>query len=515
MKTRYFPSRFYRIAPLQTGDKRLEPSERKLLISELVKMNEGFLEKGAGQVVSTKNGDEYWDVPHFSLKLLKKDGKIHTFVNLPKDKDFLLENKLRHALYEDIGECRIAEDHPELPEKNLYAFAVRGLDYLALDLEKPNRMKEVFRYADHLMYCLTVKEIENHEEKRENLKLEMLGITDERSRIIHETKKALQAGAKWMYDFWFEEETKEKHQTYIKQFKKLLPKKQEPDLPFTKRKLSSDKNRYLQAELLFLLWTDKEEKVQRFQASLQKLMDEIQGENFLQVVEVKPDLKKVAKGRIQYHLPTLCLYQTELSKFLVLPDLHDPAFYSERPQKTIIPEMMMKPELGSIAFARELYTNRIVYMPRPKNDTELDSRVKGTIVVGEQGSGKTSYIENQILETFLAGAKNEVEWRRYGRSVIAFEVADGALIKNIRQHIPPWAQRNVIILNHADTENPLHVGFHDVLKVNKKAAVSRNKSLTPKRRYYSTLSEMIPRRLRLSGTSRQPCKPVMSAEKAT
>jgi hypothetical protein len=168
-------------------------------------------------------------------------------------------------------------------------------------------------------------------------------------------------------------------------------------------------------------------------------------------------------------LPTLCLYQTELSKFLLLPDVEDEFFYSEHLQKTRIPEVMLKPGLGALAFARELYTNRVVYMPRPKNVTEIDSYVKATIAFGEQGSGKTSYIENQILETFLAGAQNETEWRRYGRSVVAFELADGKMIKNVRQHIPPWAQKNVVILNHADTENPLPVNFHDVIKINKKS----------------------------------------------
>lgn len=471
MITRYFPSSCYRVIPI-VADKpdETEANDRKRLISELVKMNEGFLEKGAGQTVVNKQGEqEYRDVPHFSLKLLKQDGKIHTFVNLPKDKDFIIENKLRHALYEDIGELRIVEDHLELPEKHLYAFAVRGHDHLAIDLEHQNKMKEVFRLTDHLLYSLTVKEVEDHEERRDQLKMEMAGITGMKSLVIHETKEVIKTGAKWLYDFWFEEETKQKCETAIRQIKKLLPKKKEENLPFTQRKLVSDKNRFLMAELLFLLWTDKEEKAQRFQRSLQKLMDEIKGENQLEVIEVEPDLSKVAKGRIQYHLPTLCLYQTELSKFLLLPNIEDPEFYSERPQKTIIPEIVMKPELGGLPFARELYTNRIVYIPRPKNQTDLDDRVKGTIVVGEQGSGKTSYLENQILETYLGGANNEMEWRRYGRSVIAFEVADGALIKNIRQHIPPWAQKNVIILNHADTENPLYVGFHDVLKVNKKS----------------------------------------------
>lgn len=472
MKTRYFPSRCFKVIPIQVSDKpdKIQTNQRKRLISELVKMNEGFMERGAGREVVRENGErEYRDVPHFSLKLLKQNSKVHTFVTLPKDKDFIIENKLRHAMYEDIGEVRLVEEILELPEKNLYAFAVRGHDDLAIDLEQQNKMKEVFRLADHVMYSLTVKEVENHQERRDRLKKEMAGINDAKSLVIHEAKKIMKTGLSWFYDFWFEEETKQKCETAIQQIKKLLPMKRSPNLPFTQRKLSSVKNRFLIVQVLFLVWTDQEEKARWFQASLQKLMDEIKGENQLEVVKVEPDLTLISKGRIQYQLPILCLYQTELSKFLLLPNIQDPEFYSERPQKTIIPEIMMQPELGGLSFARQLYTNRIVYMPRPKNQTDLDDRVKGTIVVGEQGSGKTSYLENQILDTYLGGANNEVEWRRHGRSVIAFEVADGALIQNIRQHIPSWAQGNVIILNHADTEHPVYVGFHDVLKVNEKS----------------------------------------------
>ncbi|MFC7443273.1 hypothetical protein ACFQ5B_04665 [Laceyella putida] len=471
MKTRYFPSNCFRIVPVQGAEKH-ERSERMQIINQLASMNKGFLEKGAGRkVVNPTTGEqEYRDVPHFSLKLCKRDGKIHAYTNLPKDKDHLLKTKFEQTLYQDIGEFRMEEDNLELPETNLYAFAVKGSHHLAIDLDGSPKIKELFRSVDHGMYSLTVKEVVDQEEKRDQLEKARLGLTTTKAKVWHYTKTGAKATAKMLYDFWYdgEDEVREKHQVALQQIKKLLPKKDQKQ-PYTDRKFASDNNKYMLVEALFLLWTDDEGKAKQFQADLQKLMTELQGENRLEVVKVKPDLSKVAKGRIHYNLPTMCLYQAEISKFLLLPDVEDKDFYSEHLQKTRIPEVMLKPGLGALAFARELYTNRVVYMPRPKNVTEIDSYVKATIAFGEQGSGKTSYIENQILETFLAGAQNETEWRRYGRSVVAFELADGKMIKNVRQHIPSWARKNVVILNHADTENPLPVNFHDVIKINKKS----------------------------------------------
>lgn len=463
MKTRYFPSNCFQIVPIQGADQP-EVNERKRVISELVKMNEGFLEKGAGRkVVNPNTGEqEYRDVPHFSLKLLKRDGKIHVFANMPKDKDRLIENKIRNALYEDIGELRIKEDHLELPEKNLYTFAVKG-GHLAIDLETNNKMKEVFRFADNVMYSLTVKEVESHEDKRDQLEKELLGLADLKSKLWHYTKTSMKITAKILYDFWYdgEDEKKAKHQVALKQIKNLLPKKEHT---FTNRKLSSEKNRYMLVEILFLLWTDKEKKAQRFKAALQKLMDEMKGENQLEVVEVRPDLANVAKGRIQYDLPTLCLYQAELSKFLLLPNIEDEEFYSERPQKTQIPEMMFVPQPGALAFARDINTDQIVYFPEAKTEEQKDDAVKAIVLVGEQGGGKTTAAINQIVETFHLKAKSREEWQKYAHSVIAFDVADGEMHTDILRHVPDWLMDRVIILNHANLRYPIPTNLHDLAK---------------------------------------------------
>jgi hypothetical protein len=475
MRTRYFPSNCYRLVPVQSAEKREKP-EWMRIITELANMNKGFIEKGAGRkVVNRSTGEqEYRDVPQFSLKLHKRDGKIHTYVNIPKDREQVVKTKFEQALYSDIGEYRIEEDPMELPETNLHAFSIKGSHHLAIDLDGNPKIKELFRSVDNMMYSLTVKEVEDHEAQRDQFEKARLGLTSKKAWAWHYTKTGAVAAAKMLYDFWYdgEEETKKKHQVAWKQIKKLLPKKEQQQ-PYTERKLSSEKNRFMLVEALFLLWTDDEEKAKQFHSNLQKLMTEMQGENRLEVVKVKPDLSKVAKGRIHYTLPTLCLYQAELSKFLLLPDVEDEFFYSEPLQKSKPPEAMYTNRIGDIAFARDMVTNEIVSIPfSPSGPAHirkqaLDDYSTPVISPGQMGAGKTVQIVNQVIETFCVKAKDQKEWRKKARSAVVFDVADGKMISSILNLIPNWLMDRVKILNHFDTNRPIPVSWHDVLRLSR------------------------------------------------
>lgn len=282
-----------------------------------------------------------------------------------------------------------------------------------------------------------------------------------KSVLWHHTKN----GIIWLGDLLLEEETKQKYKPWLNK----LRKKQSESFPCSRRKSQSEANRYLETEVLWLLWTDKKERAQQFQSRFQDALTRIQGENQLEPVEVVPDLRKVEKGYLQYDLPHLCLYQKELNQLLYLPaaDELGESFYFERKQKTSIPQEMFSMEPGSIPFARCLNTNRVISFPAPKSKQDLDDRVKATLLVGEQGGGKTTALVNMILETFYARAMNREEWRKHARSVISFDVADGAVMAETLQHIPDWLLDRVIILNHADTRNPIPVNFHDILKLTK------------------------------------------------
>lgn len=471
MKTRYFPSNCYRIVPIQGAEH--EQNERKRLVNQLASMNKGFIEKGAGRkVVNKSTGEtEYRDVPQFSLKLVKRNGKIHAYANVPKDKDYLLKMKFQQALFQDIGEFRMQEDQLEFPGKKMHAFAIRGSHHLAINPDGASKLKKLFQSVgkDQLMYSLTVKEVEDQQAKWEQLRKVRLGLTTTKAKVWHYTKVGTRIAAKAAYNFWYdgEDKKKEKHQVALKQIQKLLPKKDKKQQPYTDRKFASDKNRFLMVEVLFLLWTENEEKAKRFESSLQKMMTDMQGENLLEVVKVEPDLSKVAKGRIHYSLPTLCLYQAELSKFLLLPDVEDKDFHCEIPEKTIIPAYALKYEVGAIALGRTINTNEIIAMPRAVSETDLDDRGMPTLISGKKGSGKTQLIINQVADTFCLGAKNLEEWKKKARSTVVIDVADGDMIREIYELVPEELKDRVVILNHADIDNPIPITNHDVLNINK------------------------------------------------
>jgi hypothetical protein len=468
MRTRYFPSNCYRLVPVQSAEKREKP-EWMRIITELANMNKGFIEKGAGRkVVNRSTGEqEYRDVPQFSLKLHKRDGKIHTYVNIPKDREQVVKTKFEQALYSDIGEYRIEEDPMELPETNLHAFSIKGSHHLAIDLDGNPKIKELFRSVDNMMYSLTVKEVEDHEAQRDQFEKARLGLTSKKAWAWHYTKTGAVAAAKMLYDFWYdgEEETKKKHLVAWQQIKKLLPKKEQQQ-PYTERKLSSEKNRFMLVEALFLLWTDDEEKAKQFHSNLQKLMTEMQGENRLEVVQVEPDLEKVVKGRIHYTLPTLCLYQTELSKFLLLPDTEDKDFHFETPEKTTIPVYALNYEVGALALGRKINTQEVIAMPITKNETDLDDRGTPTLISGKKGSGKTQLIINQVADTFCFGASSMEEWKEKARSVILMDVADGSMLREVYELVPEEMRPRVVFINHADLENPIPITNHDILNIN-------------------------------------------------
>lgn len=474
MKYKRIKTDCYKVVPVIPLEplKEQEKSLYKKVINELTKMNRPFLEKGRGRKVIIDGEEHYRDVPNFSYKMWLQGGKLHQYMTIAKGED--LQSQLMSAIQVDIESCRFEPAQLHLVHENLFAFAIQGKPSHAIVLDKDftSKFKSLFSsvsYKDQLLYNLTVKEIEDHNGKRKELKKRLSGYNpdDIKSVIWHNTKAASIATGKFLYDFWFEDEAKQKHQQIIENLKRkgwFQSSTKSP--PATKRKLA-EKNRYTEVELLFLLWTIEENRAQRFQERLQKLITQMQGENELQVVPVKPDLARIAKGHLQYDLPHLCLYQKELDKFLYLPAIHemDESFYIERPQKTEIPQDMFKQELGAIAFARDINTNKIIYLPKPRTKEDRDDYSTPVIVPGQMGAGKTVQLSNQVVETFCLRAKDREEWKKNARSSIVFDVADGEMISSILNVVPDWLMDRVVVLNHFDTENPIPVNSHDLLKL--------------------------------------------------
>lgn len=114
-------------------------------------------------------------------------------------------------------------------------------------------------------------------------------------------------------------------------------------------------------------------------------------------------------------------------------------------------------------YAREWWTPKGRYV---EHRTRLDDRSTATMLFGGMGSGKTSLSETQALYTFGAHCKTREEWKEKSKSVIVFDVADGAMINNIYNHTPKWLHDRVVILNHSNFNNPIAVNNADLDEFN-------------------------------------------------
>ena len=117
-----------------------------------------------------------------------------------------------------------------------------------------------------------------------------------------------------------------------------------------------------------------------------------------------------------------------------------------------------------------------------KNKGRLDDRSTSTMLFGGMGSGKTSLSENQICYTFGAHIEDYEQWKRESKSVLVFDVADGAMIRNVLKRIPEDRMNRVIILNHSNFKNPIAVNNADLAEYNEKVMKDED--------YAFTLAEM-------------------------
>lgn len=481
MKYGRVPNETYKVIPVKPlEDKQKEEKDNgfKRVIQEIVKVNDAFLASGAGKTVVVDGVTYYNDPPNLSWKLWKKDGKIHQYISLPTDKK--TNHKLIGAIQEDVKSCRFVATELAITNKDMYAFAVQGLpEQFAINLDGSyhSKIKTLLTsIKDQVMYSLTIKEIEDHDSKRKELKKRYAGVDPDKtlSNIWYMTKKLSIAGAKEVYDVFAEDETKAKHQELMDNWKSRgwIGKVKHP---MSQRKVA-DTNRYILAEVMFIIRAD-EEHANKFQSELQQLMTEIQGENKLQVIPVTPDLDLLTSGHLQYgKVPQLTLYQRELSQLLYMPtvDEIDKSIYHEFEQKTEIPEYAMGFEPGAVAIGKRMDTLEIISLPRTTSETDLDDRGTPTIVSGKKGSGKTEMLINQVVDTFCLSAKTLEEWRKKSRSAVVIDVADGDMIRGIYEQIPDWLMDRVVVLNHADLENPIPITNHDIININKSDGIEED-----------------------------------------
>jgi hypothetical protein len=483
MKYQRMKTQCFQVIPVKTLEKLPEKEQNgfKQFIHTIVHMNKSFT--GTGKV-KIANEWIYRYEPNVSFKLCKMDNKIYQYVTLPEDQDetkesLLIRPKLKASILSDIECGRLENTDLQLSSDHLHAFAVQGSPQLAINLDKDFRapLKQLFRSVgqEKLMYSLTMKEIKDHDSKRDELTKRLSGLDpdDKKQVMLYWSKRIskgiLKRGIRYTSEIIFSDETVEKQKQFIEDVKNgPLFNKANKEVLMSDRKLA-ESNRFMAVEVLFLLWTEDQNNVEQFQSELQKLMNMIQGENELKVVKIDLNLKRVQKGHLQDDVPQLCLYQKELSQLLYMPSVNeiDETFHYEHEQKTEIPSYAMGYEPGAVALGKRIDTKEVFSLPRTTTETDLDDRGVPTIVSGKKGSGKSEMIINQVADTFCLAAKDIKDWRKKARSVVVADVADGKMLKNIYEMVPDWLMDRVIFLNHADLNNPIPLNSHDVINLSK------------------------------------------------
>ncbi|MDW2799437.1 hypothetical protein RZO55_17830, partial [Clostridium boliviensis] len=129
--------------------------------------------------------------------------------------------------------------------------------------------------------------------------------------------------------------------------------------------------------------------------------------------------------------------------------------------KAKVPKVLLKDD---IAFARSR-SGSLLSMIRGDKEEAKDSLSTPLMVVGKQGSGKSTLFVNLALEFFGVRARTREEWEKIARSVFLFDVADGAMVSESLKHVPDWLRDRVVILNHADMKRIVPLGWHDLMRL--------------------------------------------------
>lgn len=404
---------FFKVLPIEGGS----PPERKRLINELVSMT--------GRI---------------SVQYVKDNGEVNMFLRIPSEQGL---ERIRSALDQDKCRLIMETDIPDITGDNIHAFVVEGAQHLAIDLNQSNQLKKVFDFAESMAVILNIEGIRSQEKQRRKLKEAAMGLDKWQSKAWYYSK----IGAKAIIDFWFDEKSRVK--VFANAFYERIQKKVHLP-PMTARKLS-DKSLFANAQMIVLVQTDRPDWIH---GKLTAWLFNIQGENRLQAVKIN-NFTGITDGIVREDLPKLCLYQLELDKFILFPNKD----FQRNNQKMRIPKVLLKDD---IAFARSR-SGSLLSMIRGDKEEAKDSLSTPLMVVGKQGSGKSTLFVNLALEFFGVRAKDREEWERIARSVFLFDVADGAMMSEVLAHIPDWLRDRVVILNHADMNRIVPLSWHDLM----------------------------------------------------
>jgi hypothetical protein len=268
-------------------------------------------------------------------------------------------------------------------------------------------------------------------------------------------------------------------------------KKQEQlfDLKYSDQKIHANSKGY-KMQIRVLGESPDDKKVKHAFKNIETAFSLLDGDNKFAITHIKTKrgiksiINAVEQNKPQFGRTTDIYFEKEMNGILRLPNKQTLKEYSkvitqDNFTRTEVSTDFFKDGYGAIPFGqtlekesrkmffggyeREWWTNKGRYV---KDKTRLDDRSTATMVFGTMGSGKTSLSENQALYTFGTHIKDYEQWKRDSKSVVVFDVADGAMINNIYNHIPDHLKDRVVILNHANFNNPIAVNNADLAEFN-------------------------------------------------
>lgn len=261
------------------------------------------------------------------------------------------------------------------------------------------------------------------------------------------------------------------------------------DLNYSDKKLHANSKGY-KLQIRVLGESDDEKKIKHAFKNVENSFSLLDGDNKFSVTHVKTKrgiksiIKAVETNSPQLLKTTDIYFEKEMGNILRMPQKQTLKEYKDVIQqdnftRTSINDDFFKGGSGAIPFARSLEkTERQIYFGGYERDwwtkkgryvkesTRLDDRCMTTMAFGQQGSGKTSLSETQALYTFGAHITDREQWKKESKSVVVFDVADGAMIKNIYNHVQDWQKDRIVILNHSNHKNPIAVNNSDLDEFN-------------------------------------------------
>ena len=267
-------------------------------------------------------------------------------------------------------------------------------------------------------------------------------------------------------------------------------KKQEQlfELKYSDNKTSANSKGY-KMQIRVLGESNDDKKVKHAFRNIENAFELLNGDNKFTVTHIrtKRGIKSIINA-VENNKPLLkstdVYFEKEMNNILKMPSKQTLREYQKVIQqdnftRTEIHNDFFKNELGAIPFAKTLDKEvKRIYFGGYKRDwwtergryveekTKLDDRSTATMLFGGMGSGKTSASESQALYTFGCHLPDRETWRKESKSVIVFDVADGAMINNIYNRVPDWLKDRVVILNHSNFNNPIAVNNADLAEFN-------------------------------------------------